>query len=513
MTIDVGERGSVPSVRLTDFWDRMETHLGPAYARSWAHDMVLAQLGGRTVDQALAAARTPRTSGARSPPASSSRRASDESPAQHSGSDRHGAGRCVHDGAVRPPATRPSPVSTADASHGDRPGHRADGPGLRHADLQRDDGQPADRHAVHGRRPGRGPREGSRQARPAVRTYHVGGLFLAGRSHASVTSVATLTKYFQALVTTTTTDKVGLLVATDQEGGKVQVLQGPGFGTIPTALVQGTYGVATLRAKAKTWGTALAKAGVNLDLAPVGDVPVKGASNPPIAGYDREYGFTTARVTAKASAFAAGLGDAGVDASWKHFPGLGRVTANTDTKANVHDTVTTVTSTLLDPFRAAVKGGAPWMMVSLATYDRIDPKQPAAYSSEGHHQPAARAPRLQRRRRLRRPRRQVGGLAPGGRAGRRADLRRGRRGPHRRDLAARSDGRRSTCASRCLVDLPGASEGLGPAGADRQERPRTRPGVSLGLEQPFDLRCTGGTRSGTSPQISGRICRAVSGDF
>lgn len=55
MRIDVGERGSVPSVRLTDFWDRMDLHLGPAYARSWAHDMVLAQLGGRTVDQALAA--------------------------------------------------------------------------------------------------------------------------------------------------------------------------------------------------------------------------------------------------------------------------------------------------------------------------------------------------------------------------------------------------------------------------------------------------------------------------
>ena len=55
MTIDVRERGTVPSVRLTDFWERMEQHLGPAYARSWAHDMVLAQLGARTVDQALAA--------------------------------------------------------------------------------------------------------------------------------------------------------------------------------------------------------------------------------------------------------------------------------------------------------------------------------------------------------------------------------------------------------------------------------------------------------------------------
>jgi hypothetical protein len=31
----------------------MESHLGPAYARSWAKDQVLSQLGGRSVQQAL----------------------------------------------------------------------------------------------------------------------------------------------------------------------------------------------------------------------------------------------------------------------------------------------------------------------------------------------------------------------------------------------------------------------------------------------------------------------------
>jgi hypothetical protein len=41
-------------VRLTEFWRRMEHHLGTSYAASWAHDTVLAELGGRTVDQALA---------------------------------------------------------------------------------------------------------------------------------------------------------------------------------------------------------------------------------------------------------------------------------------------------------------------------------------------------------------------------------------------------------------------------------------------------------------------------
>ena len=41
-------------MRLTDFWDRMDTRFGALYARSYAADMVLAELGSRTVSQALA---------------------------------------------------------------------------------------------------------------------------------------------------------------------------------------------------------------------------------------------------------------------------------------------------------------------------------------------------------------------------------------------------------------------------------------------------------------------------
>lgn len=40
-------------MRLTDFWDRMEQVLGPAYAHSWSRDVVLPPLG-MTVDDAIA---------------------------------------------------------------------------------------------------------------------------------------------------------------------------------------------------------------------------------------------------------------------------------------------------------------------------------------------------------------------------------------------------------------------------------------------------------------------------
>lgn len=40
-------------MRLTDFWERMRAHFGETYADSFARDHVIAELGGRTVTQAL----------------------------------------------------------------------------------------------------------------------------------------------------------------------------------------------------------------------------------------------------------------------------------------------------------------------------------------------------------------------------------------------------------------------------------------------------------------------------
>lgn len=47
-------------MRHTEFWSRMEGALGASYARSWATSVVLAELGGRTPDQALAQGDSPR---------------------------------------------------------------------------------------------------------------------------------------------------------------------------------------------------------------------------------------------------------------------------------------------------------------------------------------------------------------------------------------------------------------------------------------------------------------------
>jgi hypothetical protein len=55
-----GARRYPGAVRLTVFWQKMRGQFGDAYAASVAKDYVLAGLGGRTVDQALAAGVEPK---------------------------------------------------------------------------------------------------------------------------------------------------------------------------------------------------------------------------------------------------------------------------------------------------------------------------------------------------------------------------------------------------------------------------------------------------------------------
>lgn len=47
-------------MRHTEFWERMDGALGPAYARSWAQQYAMTELGGRTVDEALADGLSPK---------------------------------------------------------------------------------------------------------------------------------------------------------------------------------------------------------------------------------------------------------------------------------------------------------------------------------------------------------------------------------------------------------------------------------------------------------------------
>ena len=212
-----------------------------------------------------------------------------------------------------------------------------------------------------------------------LRDDKIGGVFLHGRTKAGRQPVKNLV---DAAVDAAAREREPLFVATDQEGGAVQVLRGPGFSDIPSALDQAALAPTDLRKRSEVWGDELAAAGVNLNLAPVVDLVPQAAaeSNAPIGFFGRNYGYTAESVITHGNAFAQGQRDAGVQTSIKHFPGLGRVAGNTDDTAGVTDTVTGPDAPSVAVFDAGIEAGSGLVMMSSAIYSRIDPDAPAVFS-------------------------------------------------------------------------------------------------------------------------------------
>jgi beta-N-acetylhexosaminidase len=212
--------------------------------------------------------------------------------------------------------------------------------------------------------------------------YHFGSVWFTTQSAAGAATLRSVASAVQARATGPATAGVRFLVAANQEGGLIQALSGPGFSTIPAALEQGMLMPAALQVDAARWGLQLRSAGVNLDFAPVAGVvpPGTDGQNAPIGQLQREYGHDPATVRSHVFAFIRGMAQAGVATTVKHFPGLGRVVGNTDFTAGVTDTVTSRHDPYLEPFEGAVTAGVPFVMVSLATYEQIDPTHLAVFS-------------------------------------------------------------------------------------------------------------------------------------
>ncbi len=218
----------------------------------------------------------------------------------------------------------------------------------------------------------------------AVVDRHVGSIFLHGRTRGGVAAVAGVVAQFTALVSPESTGGVSLWVATDQEGGEVQVVRGSGIDDIPYAIRQADDPPEVLQQHAARWGAQLAAAGIDMNLAPVADIVTSHDSrfrNPPIGALGRQYGYDAATVAAGAGAFAEGMRTAGILPTFKHFPGLGRVNANTDTTANVVDDIVGADSPDVAVYRDLIARGPAVVMMGTAIYTRIDAANPAAFSA------------------------------------------------------------------------------------------------------------------------------------
>ena len=152
---------------------------------------------------------------------------------------------------------------------------------------------------------------------------------------------------------------------TDQEGGLVRR-----FHWAPPAVsaeVMGTRTEGAIRRTGRATATSLQRLGVDVDLAPVADVP--GVPGSFIAATDRGFSTNPTRAAKGVTAFAAGLLDGGVAPTLKHFPGLGLATTSTDDAA----VRITASGEALEPgfvpYRRAIAAGVvPLVMVSNAAY-------------------------------------------------------------------------------------------------------------------------------------------------
>jgi beta-N-acetylhexosaminidase len=159
------------------------------------------------------------------------------------------------------------------------------------------------------------------------------------------------------------------LVMVDQEGGEIRTVSWAG----PSAGQPQQGDPEAVRRTARASGRQLRRAGVNVNLAPVADVPGGPA---PVMGF-RAFAGDARGIAARTRAALEGMRAAGVAATAKHFPGLGRAQVNTD------DGSATVAGPLtgdLIPFRAAVDAGAPLIMLSHAVYPALDTERIASQS-------------------------------------------------------------------------------------------------------------------------------------
>jgi beta-N-acetylhexosaminidase len=170
----------------------------------------------------------------------------------------------------------------------------------------------------------------------------------------------------------------------DQEGGRVQRLGPPHWPAYPPGAAYGVVferdpnaGLKAARLGARLIANDLAELGIDVDCAPVADVPAAGAD--PVIG-DRAYGADPAKIAALAGAFAAGLTEGGVLPVLKHLPGHGRAMADSHQRLPV---VTADRATLDATDFAAFRPlcGLPLGMTAHVVFTAVDPVAPATTSA------------------------------------------------------------------------------------------------------------------------------------
>ena len=208
-----------------------------------------------------------------------------------------------------------------------------------------------------------------------IKRGEVGGIVLFSSNITTEPALLALTATLQSAATAG--GQPPLLIAVDQEGGPIKripwappTLSAPQMGEISRVSTAGSQGSST--------AAALRGLGINVDLAPVADVPASSASFMYLDG--RTFSFSATRTAALADAFASGLESNGVLPTMKHFPGIGFATRNTDSHVVTITASRTALAAGLRPYLAAIANHIPLIMLSNATYTAYDRVNAAGWS-------------------------------------------------------------------------------------------------------------------------------------
>ena len=206
-----------------------------------------------------------------------------------------------------------------------------------------------------------------------IKDRNVGGVILFGRNIESEEQTQNLTSALQDL-STHTSASIPLLIATDQEGGRVT--RTPWIVHQPAAAVVGQSGdPAWAYQIATVVGQRLKEDGINTNLAPVVDAGFGAAIG------DRSFGVDPQLAARMGSAAIEGYNAAGIVSTAKHFPNHGPADQDShDASPTIWHDIYLLQNQDFPPFTAAVGSGVPMVMVGHLLYLAIDPELPASLS-------------------------------------------------------------------------------------------------------------------------------------
>ena len=181
-----------------------------------------------------------------------------------------------------------------------------------------------------------------------VHEMQIGGIFVGGTATALLTG--------QALRGVQAASRLPLAVAVDDEGGRVQRVDGLD-GDLPSArTLASTTGTAEVQQIARNRGRVLAASGITMNFAP--DVDVSDQAAGAVIG-DRSFSSDADTVTGYAAAYAQGEHEAGIFTVLKHFPGHGRADGDSHRSRVTTPPLDQLKASDLTPYTGLLRPGGP----------------------------------------------------------------------------------------------------------------------------------------------------------